>query len=106
MILTQILLVYSEIRKIVESNLDKNFWVGLSDELTEGKWLFASNGQEANFDEMIFKWRAGQPDNYRDSENCAHTWEKSEMNDQPCSLSSAWGKYIYGLCEIKADYCK
>ena len=99
-------MVYSEIRKIVDSNLDKNFWVGLSDELTEGKWLFASNGQEANFDEMIFKWRAGQPDNYRDRENCAHTWEKSEMNDNICTSVFLWGKYIYGLCEIKADYCK
>ena len=103
------MLFYSEIRKIVDSNLDKNFWVGLSDELTEGKWLFASNGQEANFDEMILKWRAGQPDNNyygKGPEDCAHTWEKSEMNDVPCSLSSIWGKYIYGLCEIKADYCK
>ena len=98
-------LVHSEIRSIVESNLDKNFWVGLSDEMTEGKWLFSSNGQEANIDEMIFKWREGQPDNAGDSENCAHTWDKSEMNDVPCSLVSAWGKYYYGLCEIKADHC-
>jgi len=95
---------HDEIRSVVESNLDKNFWVGLSDELTEGKWLFASNGQEANFDEMIFKWRAGQPDN-AGAEDCAHTWEKSEMNDLPCGSSSAWGKYNYGLCEIKADHC-
>ena len=96
--------VYSEIRSVVDSNLDKNFWVGLSDELTEGKWLFESNGQEANFNEMIFKWRAGQPDN-AGAEDCAHTWEKSEMNDVQCSSSSAWGKYNYGLCEIKADHC-
>jgi len=96
---------HDEIRKIVESNLDKNFWVGLSDEKTEGKWLFASNEQEVNFDEMIFKWRGGQPDNSGNVENCAHTWEKIEMNDVACNGASAWGKYNYGLCEIKADYC-
>lgn len=98
------MLLFSDIKEIVEANWDKNFWVGISDEKTEGEWLFTSNGQEADFDEMIFKWRHEQPDNIG-NEDCAHTWEKSEMNDVPCRFVSAWGKDIYGLCEIKADHC-
>ena len=90
----------------MKSNLDKALWLGLSDERTEGKWLFSSNGQEANFDDVIFKWTAGQPNNVNGTENCAHTWGESGMNDLQCSSASLYGINVYGLCEIKADYCR
>ena len=97
--------IFSEIVKIAKSNFDKTFWIGLTDKQTEGKWLFDSNDQEANFDEMIYKWRANEPNNYRNNEDCVHTWGINELNDVPCSNNEVWGKPIHGLCEIKADNC-
>ena len=86
----------------MESNVDKNFWIGLTDEKAKRKWLFDSNEQEVNFDEMIFKWKAGEPNNYAgNNEECVHTWERNELNDLPCSnWNELWGKPIHGLCEI------
>merc|ERR1712142_1325461 len=93
---------HDKIRKIVDSNPDKAFWIGLTDQQTEGRWLFDSN--EVNINEMIFKWKAGQPNNHRGNEDCVHTWGYYELNDAPCSnINEAWGKPIHGLCEIKKD---
>jgi len=88
---------HDKIRKIVDSNPDKAFWIGLTDQQTEGRWLFDSN--EVKFDEMIFKWRAGEPNNKRGNEDCVHTWG-DELNDLSCSRNeNGWGKPIHGLCE-------
>ena len=93
------LFIYSEIRKVVESNPNKNFWIGF--ERTQAKWSFASNDEDVDFDEIIFKWKAGEPNNMGGNEDCVHLWERSELNDLPCSnWNELWGKPIHGLCEI------
>ena len=82
-------------------------WVGVTGLIVKDKWMFDSNltaQQEANFDEMIFGWKQGQPDNYEGKESCvnvmrSHGLEGSlELNDVSCDFQV---KPIHGLCEIK-----
>ena len=86
----------------MDSNPDKAFWIGFTDEVYEGKWL--PDSQEANFNEMMFKWLRGQPDN-SNNEDCVHTWGY-QLNDNNCNANECWGKPIHGLCEIKkGNHC-
>ena len=95
---------FSEISKIVDSNDDKAFWIGITDDKYEGSWLFDSNSKEADFNYMMFKWKAGEPNNWGGNEDCVHTWGY-ELNDIRCYDKEIWGKPIHGLCEIKGNHC-
>ena len=51
-------------------------------------------------DNLILQWSSGQPDNYKNQENCAHVKANSSLlNDIPCNFNLS--AYIHGLCEKK-----
>ena len=55
-----------------------------------------------NFNETIYKWIEGGPDNKGGHEDCVHLWHGG-LNDMPCDWDSVWGKPLYGMCEIMGD---
>jgi len=59
-----------------------NWWLGASDEETEGSWAWIRTGEPIEFS----AWRQGQPDNALDNENCLHLISKWDYkwNDFPC----------------------
>ena len=82
----------------MDSAPDQSLWVGLTDRTTEDEWRFAGEnyeGEEADKDELMYKWKEGQPDNYENKEHCAHILGGSSLNDMECDYS------YYGLCEIR-----
>ena len=115
--LLNFLLNFSAITKLLDSNRDKTFWIGLTDIKTKERWLFDSNSQEANFNKMMFQWGPNEPNNNRNhNERCVHIWWentgwflssdwKYTLNDLPCAYKENLGKPIHGLCEIKGNHC-
>ena len=92
-----------------KSNPKKYFprlWVGVTGEIAKNKWMFDSNmttrAQEANFDEMIFDWQQGQPNNHEAT--CIivmHTYAGLELNDVSCKYQE---HPVHGLCEFKVGW--
>ncbi len=74
------------IRKhISKSGLPKDFyWTGGSDELEEGKWMWASINKEITFS----NWRFNQPDGGR-KENCLylHSRDDFRWGDWMCNMA-------------------
>jgi Lectin C-type domain len=59
-----------------------NTWIGVTDQANEGKFVFI-NGRDAKY----LPWSYGQPDNYKDNEDCVETREPFAYgyNDKECS---------------------
>ena len=55
-------------------------WLGISDSMEEGKFRNAE-GRSLSFT----NWASSQPNNYRDSQDCAERKEDGEWNDIPCT---------------------
>ena len=74
--------------------LTDRFWIGASDEETEGVWRWV-NGDIATSQQLI--WRSEQPDNGGNNEDCGEIFPQAphngRSNDLPCSFASI------GLCE-------
>ena len=74
--------------------LTDRFWIGASDEETEGVWKWV-DGDIATSAQLI--WGPGQPDNYGNSEDCGEIVPQAPYNqrgnDHHCSFVSI------GLCE-------
>ena len=61
----------------------KDFWIGLTDAVKEGDFLWRSNDKPLSPD-LKKHWREGEPSNYGGTEHCGHFWT-SGLNDAKCS---------------------
>lgn len=69
-----------------------NFWIGLSDILVDGEWLWMSTQTIATYT----NWVPGEPNNYQSiAEDCAamRTSHRFHWNDFPCSTK------LHFICE-------
>lgn len=70
-----------------------SFWIGLSDILVDGEWLWMSSQTIAHYT----NWVPGEPNNYHSiAEDCAAMRTASGLyhwNDFPCSMK------LYFICE-------
>ena len=91
---------------------DRHVWIGLSDRGTEGQWRFPTNKNflDTNAHGNVFKWAAGEPNNWGKGQDCVYVgylWAKGDkrniiykMDDIDCDHQG-----FYGLCEIKVVDC-
>ena len=83
--------IYRNITNVL--SLTGNFWIGASDEETEGAWKWV-NGDVATDEQLL--WGVGQP-NIGSNEDCAlirvTAFHNGATDDYPCSTLS------FGLCE-------
>jgi hypothetical protein len=68
-----------------------NFWVGGTDDLIEGEWIWTDT--DTGFD--YTDWVHGQPDNSQTNEDCLVLWEAAHWhwNDFTCKSDA------YYICE-------
>ncbi|XP_016976052.2 accessory gland protein Acp29AB-like [Drosophila rhopaloa] len=71
-----------------ELDLNRLYWLGITDVAKEGEFVSVATGKPATF----FKWAFGQPNNLVDKDNCVDTYQ-GEMYDSECSRS------LYFICE-------
>jgi hypothetical protein len=81
----------TQIAALVRALTDESMYVGVSDEGTEGEWVWLDS-TPLTYD----PWADGQPDNHGIGENCVGImWDGGEgWNDVPCSHRSAF------ICEL------
>lgn len=65
-----------------------NLWLGGHDLGETGKYIWPSTGKQFDFS----NWSAGNPDNYKGLENCAHIWDTTdfEWNDAACKTKMGY----------------
>jgi hypothetical protein len=65
---------------------EQHYWIGLDDLATEGQFLWSDGTLE---DASGFNsWSPGEPNNWNDSEDCAHLWSfEPSWNDISCAES-------------------
>ena len=88
---------HSEIRRVANS-YNYDFWIGVSDAYSEGRWLF-TNGQPAN--NLIFSWHYGEPNNDGD-EDCVCVYGNKRLNDSGChktrGIQGVMCQFPNGMC--------
>jgi hypothetical protein len=67
-----------------------NVWMGLSDILKETKFLQLSDAHKIKF----ANWAKGQPDNYKNNEDCIEWMGSGKWNDINCDDKNAF------VCEL------
>ena len=66
------------------SSSSTDCWIGLNDENSEGTFVWPDGS-----DSLYRNWRVGQPDDYRNAEDCVHFWDKADWNDRSCTHTLA-----------------
>lgn len=78
---------------LVKKLVSGSFWIGLSDILVDGEWLWVSTQTVAQYT----NWWHGEPNNYHHiPEDCAAKSTASRLyhwNDYPCSMK------LHFICE-------
>ncbi|KAL3883389.1 hypothetical protein ACJMK2_029657 [Sinanodonta woodiana] len=65
-------------------NIDDQFWVGASDLLFEGEWMWMTSNTRVST--QLIHWAPGNPSNSNSNENCMTFLNDGTWNDAPCSL--------------------
>ena len=73
-------------------SINETFWIGMSEIRSEGNWVWV-NGETATSSELI--WSSGQPDNYRNIQDCGALFTSGYADDDTCTRT------LFGLCEKK-----
>ncbi|KAL3883520.1 hypothetical protein ACJMK2_029776 [Sinanodonta woodiana] len=74
---------------------DTQFWIGGSDVLVEGEWVWMTS--KTRIDPQVLHWGGpGRPSNTDNNENCLTIAARSEWNDAPCSL------LFHYICEMES----
>ena len=77
----------------------------MSDIAQEGKWVWTDGS--SGLSTSSGWWAAGQPNNLKGNEDCAHLWNGGDMllGDTRCSADMAWdGKFEFRpLCQYDSD---
>ncbi|XP_029369065.1 CD209 antigen-like [Echeneis naucrates] len=71
-------------------NMNQNAWIGLSDSLKEGTWLWVDGSPVTRS-----FWQPGQPNSFNGNQDCAEFVQKNiqpggEWNDDGCFAEQAW----------------
>ncbi|XP_039369797.1 F-box/LRR-repeat protein 12 isoform X3 [Mauremys reevesii] len=72
---------------------NQRFWIGLSDENSEGEWKWIDGSDSTT---GFTYWKEGEPNNSGQNEDCAHVWTYGEWNDVHCTYE------CYYICEKPA----
>jgi hypothetical protein len=85
----------NEINKFLDdNNLNKKYWIGLTDQDLEGVFEWVSTSEKAEYT----NWNAGQPSTEEDDDyDCVHLEDPSEgraWNDVHCTKP-----YLFALCQ-------
>ncbi|CAL8110318.1 unnamed protein product [Orchesella dallaii] len=95
---------YDKKNATVEFGMDRRYWIGLSDQMQEGKWVWIQDGSQLQY--MRF-WYPGQPDHNKTTQNkklehCVTLWnpgyhyqDKHSFNDEECLNEH------YAICDVK-----
>ncbi len=89
----------------VQSQLLADSWIGGTDSMTEGVWLWGNDGsqfwmgQSGGTALQYANWNSGEPNDYNGAEDCAEIFTNGLWNDQPCSSTHAF------VCEVQLDLC-
>ena len=82
------------------TEIEKRFWIGLSDTAVENNWVWV-DGTSMSYN----NWSSNQPDNYN-NEDCVHIyansssdWASGDWNDLQCGLNNWYGDYLNYICE-------
>ncbi|XP_061180795.1 perlucin-like protein [Saccostrea echinata] len=67
-------------------NEERHRWIGATDILTEGQFLWSFSNTELNFE----NWRNGEPNNVNQKEHCAVIMKGGRWNDFKCYCSQAF----------------
>ena len=64
-------------------NSGQDYWIGLTDEIIEGIWMWSSSGAQANYTD----WGPGEPNSNHGNQDCAfyHSGEQYMWADIACS---------------------
>ncbi|XP_077789836.1 C-type lectin domain family 4 member F-like [Podarcis muralis] len=78
-----------EMEYLVREARNQHFWIGLSDQNTEGVWTWVDG---TKYNEKLSFWGQGQPDNWHGApqheEDCVHF--KTHWNDVSCTYNYKW----------------
>jgi hypothetical protein len=90
----------------VRSNIDGDWWIGASDQATEGAWVWAIGGSQfwsgkangTSVGGLFSRWDGGQP-NDLGGEDCAQMRSDGDWSDDACSDGEEY------VCEFALDAC-
>ena len=73
---------------LLKSLQPSNWWIGITDRQSEGRFEYLSSGKEPSFS----NWYPGQPDDWRSGEDCVQFWfpgasKLGKWNDNACKNS-------------------
>ncbi|XP_056425114.1 hepatic lectin-like isoform X2 [Hyla sarda] len=72
---------------------NKWYWIGLHDMDEEGSWIWVDG---TDYETSYKYWKEGEPNDYKENEDCVHLLSFGHWNDASCDSEIA-----YGICEKK-----
>ena len=85
------------------NSYDRDFWVGISDQGSEGSYRF-TNGQPAT--NLMFSWGSGEPNDYGGNEDCVQFSKLfNGLNDGICHTYNPHFPVSGVLCQIATGRC-
>nr|XP_022287104.1 perlucin-like protein isoform X1 [Crassostrea virginica] len=81
--------------QITGTHPQEGYWIGLSDIVFEGDWVWTSSQSSAIYSD----WTPNQPDNYQAHQDCAMFFAPDgfHWNDHYCTVKAAY------ICEMEAE---
>jgi len=88
--------IIAEIRRRNFASRNIEFWLGITDRHSEGRWVLESTGKSVVFTD----WNSGEPNNAGSGENCAQISDVHKWYDIKCNTRKTyWGLMRTALCE-------